>query len=410
MSSVQTNFGRIDDTGNVYVLDNGVERLIGSQPSMTNDQSFALYVKKYDDIHASVRLLEQRVKAKADTKSIVNSAKKLQAELISPAAVGDLENLRKRVSAILDSLSAEMQELEAKRELEIAEALKAREEIAAKAEAIATKSSGNVNFKKASVEMAELFEQWQKLQKDGIKVSKSKADLIWKRFSKARNTFENNKRAFFATQDQLAKTNKNAKSELVAQAEALVAKGAEASLDYRKLLDDWKKLPKTRSKADDILWEKFKAAGDAIYAAKLAKQAEDDILFAGNLEIKLALLIEAEAIDVEADLNKAKVALKSILERWDKAGKVPRDAIKATESRLKAVQEKIRKVEAELWRKNDPATIDRTNSVKSQLEAAISKLEAELAEAMKASDEKKIAKAKEELETKQAWLAIVANS
>ena len=63
VSLVETGFGRVDDNGNIYVVDAGVERLIGSQPELSPTDALALYVKKYDDLAASVRLLEQRVKA-----------------------------------------------------------------------------------------------------------------------------------------------------------------------------------------------------------------------------------------------------------------------------------------------------------------------------------------------------------
>jgi len=313
------------------------------------------------------------------------------------------------VTAISGDLEALMKQAEIEQAEASAKALEDRENIAQQAENIAAGDPNKTNYKNPSIKMTELFEAWQTLQKSGAKVSKAKADEIWSRFSKARNTFESNKRAYFASQDQLVKTSKNAKSDLVAKAEALVAKGAEGFLDYRKLLDAWKALPKVKGKSDDALWAKFKAAGDAIYAAKVEKAAVDDVAFAENLKVKLALLEEAEKINPEADLNAAKAAIKVIASKWEKAGKVPRDSMRSTEDRLKAVEQKIKAVEQEQWRKSDPATIERTNSVKSQLEDAIAKLEKELAAAQATGDSTKVAKATEALETKKAWLAVVAN-
>ncbi|NBQ93202.1 MAG: DUF349 domain-containing protein [Micrococcales bacterium] len=407
MATVTSSFGRIDENGNVFVMDNGTERLIGSQPSMSNEDAIALYVKRFDDLAATVRLLEQRVKAKADPKSIAKSATKTLAELTEAAAIGDLESLRHRTSAILSALSQALADAEAERVIAVEKALAEREAIAVAAEKIAAGDPTKTNYKNATVKMSELFEKWQGLQKTGVKVSKAKADAIWARFSKARHTFESNKRGYFSTQDQLAKASKNAKLELVTKAEALLAKGAEGSADYRQLLEAWKKLPKVKSKADDALWARFKSAGDAIYAARADKAAKDDIEYAANLEVKLALLDEAEKIDPAADLELAKKEMKTIQSKWEKAGKVPRDAIKATEERLRAVEQKIRAAEQELWRKSDPATIERTNSMKAQLEASIRKLEEELAKAQASGDSAKITKAKEALETKQAWLAVV---
>lgn len=411
MSTIQNEYSRVDENGNFYVLDAGTERLIGSQPAMTLEAALAFYVKKFDDLEASVRLLEQRVKAKADVKSIQKSAQKLVGELESPAAIGDLQSLRDRVSTVRGSLTGLLEEAAAKQAVLSAEALVAREAIVVAAEALAAKDPQKVNYKTGSAKMLELFTSWQGLQKSPAKVSKSKADELWQRFSKARNTFDSNKRQFFSAQDTLVKASKNAKSDLVAKAEALVEKGAEGTSAYKDLLTAWKALPKTKTKADDSLWAKFKAAGDAIYAAKSEKMAADDIAFKANLDVKLALLEEAEKIDPSMDLAAAKTTMQSIQSRWEKAGKVPRDSIKKIEDRLKAVESKIKNVEADLWRKSDPATVDRTNSVRTQLEASIAKLEADLEEAKTGGDAKKIADANDALETKKAWLAVViANS
>ena len=410
MSLVETGFGRVDDNGNIYVVDAGVERLIGSQPELTPENAFALYVKKYDDLAASVRLLEQRVKAKADAKSINKSAEKIIVDLKEPMAIGDLASLRERVTAVQTSIATLLAESVEKHAEEVKAALIAREGIVLQAEKIAAQDPQKTNYKLASAKMLELFTAWQALQKTSTKVSKKAADDLWHRFSKARNTFDSHKRSYFSSQDALVKASKNAKSDLVAKAEALVVKGGDAAVAYRDLLAAWKTLPKTKTKADDSLWAKFKAAGDAIYAAKTAKVESDNIAFAANLKIKLELLEEAEKIDV-SNLESAKTAMKSIQARWEKAGKVPRDSIRTIDDRLKAVEQKIKGIEQENWRKTDPATIDRTNSVRSQLESSIAKLEAELAQAQQSNDAGKIAKATEALETKKAWLTVViANS
>jgi len=406
VSLVETGFGRVDDNGNIFVVDAGVERLIGSQPELSPENALALYVKKYDDLAASVRLLEQRVKAKADAKSINKSAEKIILDLKEPMAIGDLASLRERVSAVQTSIASLLAESVEKHAEEVKAALIAREEIVLQAEKIAAQDPQKTNYKQASAKMLELFTTWQALQKTSTKVSKKAADDLWHRFSKARNTFESNKRSYFSSQDALVKASKNAKSDLVAKAEALIAKGADAAVAYRELLEAWKTLPKTKTKADDSLWAKFKAAGDAIYAAKTAKVESDNIAFAANLKIKLELLEEAEKIDV-SNLESAKTAMKSIQARWEKAGKVPRDSIRTIDDRLKAVEQKIKGIEQENWRKTDPATIDRTNSVRSQLESSIAKLEVELDQAKQSNDAGKIAKATEALETKKAWLTVV---
>ena len=407
MSVIQSMFGRVDESGNVYLLDNGVERLIGSQPTMSIEDAVKFYQKRYDDLHSNVRLLEQRLKAKADAKSILKSAKKISADLESPNVLGDVQSLRDRVKNIEAQLGDLVAKLDQEREQAVAEAISAREKLVAAAEAIVAKDSSKVNYKQASVKMTELLAEWQRLQKEGIRIPKSLADAFWKRLAASRNTFESNKRSFFSNQDKLIKASKTARTEIVKKAEALVAKGADAVSEYKALLTDWKALPKSKSNSDDGLWERFKAAGDAIYAAKAEKSSVEEAAFAANLEVKLTLLGEAEALNPDKDLEAAKSAMKSIQARWEKAGKVPRDSVRKVEDRLRAVETKIRNIEQENWRKSDPTTIDRTNSLKSQLEDAISKLEKELGEAKSSGNEKLVEKINSELETKRSWLDVI---
>ena len=407
MSSMQITSGRVDESGNVYLLDNGVERLIGSQPLMSVDEAVSFYQKRFEDLQANVRLLEQRLKANADAKSVLSSAKKIATELVSPNVLGDVQSLRDRVKAIEDSLSEQVEKLDQERQKAVEESLASLEKLVASVEGIISKDPSKVNYKQASAKLAEVMQQWQAAQKSTVRIPKGKADALWKRLSAARKTFESNKRNFFATQEKVAKASKQARNDIVAKAEALVAKGAEATAEYKELLNAWKNLPKSKSKGDEDLWARFKAAGDAIYAAKAEKNSKDEIEFAANLEVKLALLVEAEAIDPEKNLDQAKSTMKSIQARWEKAGKVPRDSIRKTEDRLRAVEAKIKSVEQELWRKSDPATIDRTNSMKSQLEGAIAKLEQELGKANADGNSKLVEELEKELETKRSWLAVI---
>jgi hypothetical protein len=74
---------------------------------------------------------------------------------------------------------------------------------------------------------------------------------------------------------------------------------------------------------------------------------------------------------------------------------------------MRAVEKKIKDAEQEHWRKSDPAAIERTNGVLSQLEQSIAKLEDELKAAEAASDSSKIQKAKEALDARKSWLTVV---
>ena len=402
-------FGRVDAENNVFVID-GSERKVGQYPGVTSDEAFAYFARKFEDLAAQVRILEQRVANKVDSQGMKKMAAKLVEDLKEPAAVGDLADLRRRVGnldAKISTLVAEKQE--ASKEA-AAEALATRINIADRAEAIANQDSTKTQWKSSGAEMTKLFEQWQELQKTGPKVAKSEADAIWKRFSSARTRFETAKRGYFAGLDATNKQAKAKKNSIVEQAEALAAKGSDDISAHRKLLDEWKTSGRTPGKSDDALWARFKAAGDTIFAKKTETAVVENAEQEKNLSAKLEILKDASSIDPEKDLAAAKKTLQSIQQRWEKIGRVPKDKLREIEDKLRAIEARVRKVEEDQWRKSDPAAIERSNSVTVQLEDSIRKLAAALEKATATQDSKKIKDATEALEARKAWLEVVKAS
>jgi hypothetical protein len=404
---ISSTHGRVDSENNVFVIDGGTERKVGQYPGVTEAEALAYFERKFAELESNVRILEQRLKNNADPSSIATAAQKLAKELVEPAAVGNIQELRNRVAAVtpdIEKIRAEKSEATSQA---IAATLKARTEIAQKAAALADKDPKKTQWKIASKEMTELFDAWQASQKSGPKVPRKEADAIWKIFSQARTKFEANKRAFFAELTVATKNARVKKSELVAKAEALVAKGADAASDYRKLLEEWKLSGRSQGKQDDALWERFKAAGDAIYALRKDTIAKEQVEYSANYEVKLALIAEAEKLDPSKNLAEAKRQLLSIQQRYEKAGKVPKDKIRETDDRMRAVEKKFKDLEQEQWRKSDPAAIERTNGVLSQLELSIASLESDLSAATAANDTKKTKELTDALAARKSWLEVV---
>ena len=148
--------------------------------------------------------------------------------------------------------------------------------------------------------------------------------------------------------------------------------------------------------------------GPAYRAAYLvvrdAAAAEQDQEFAANAEVKEKLLLEAEALVPVTDLEAAKKSFREIAERWDAAGKVPRDRMKELEGRIRKVEQAIRGVEDEQWRRSDPEKSARADDMVAKLEQAIADLETELATAQASGDAKKIKDIEENLASRRMFL------
>lgn len=405
--TANNKYGRVDNENNVYVLELGSERKVGQYPNVSAEAALAFYERKFADLEGQVRILEQRVKNKVDAANLSKQAKKLAEELVSPSAVGDLNDLRRRIESLTPAI-AELTaaKTEANKEA-VAEAIAARNALAVAAEEIANQDSSKIQWKTSSAKMTELFTKWQEVQKSGAKVSKAEADPIWKRFSLARTRFETAKRQYFAGLDANNKAVRAKKVEIVEAAEKLAAAGSDSMVEYRKLLDSWKSAGRTPGKSDDALWARFKVAGDTIYAARKQSAEVENAEQTQNLEQKLALLKQYSSIDPATGLEEAKRQLLELQKKWEKIGRVPKDKLRDTEDKLRAIESKVRGAEQDHWRKTDPASIDRSNSVIAQLEDSILKLEAELKAATAASDAKKVKNATEALAARKAWLETV---
>ncbi|MEO5919706.1 MAG: DUF349 domain-containing protein, partial [Pseudolysinimonas sp.] len=171
-----------------------------------------------------------------------------------------------------------------------------------------------------------------------------------------------------------------------------------------RLLDEWKLAGRAGKRADDALWERFKAAGDILYAAKAEVDAIENEEFAGNLTEKLALLDDAEKLLTETDREAAKQRLLGIQRKWDAIGKVPRDSVRTVEDRLRKVETHVRKLDEDHWNKSDPEKVARSEGLASQLTSAIEKLERELDDAKAKGDARKIKDAEEALAARRTWL------
>lgn len=405
----KTAFGRVDETGTVYVMDDGTERVVGQYPDGTADEALAYFTRKYDDLEGQVRLVEQRARSGAPAADVAKTVASLRQTLTDAAAVGDLPALRARLDALGGTVEklTEEQQAEAKAALEAA--IAEREAIVVEAEALAAKDPQSVQWKQASTQMEALFTRWKDHQQSGPRLPKKQADDLWKRFRTARGTLDSNRRAFFAALDAEHKGAKQAKQALIAKAEALAPQGPAGIPAYRRLLDEWKAAGRAGKKVDDALWAAFKAAGDVLYQAKAEIDARENEEFQGNLEQKLALLSEAEPLLGATDRVVARNTLTNIQRRWDAIGKVPRDQVRPIEDRLRKIEQAVKALEEAHWEKSNPEKKARSEGLASQLHDAIAQLEAELAEAKKAKNEKKVAELTEALEARRAWLAAVGD-
>jgi hypothetical protein len=407
IASDAAEWGRVTEDGTVEVREGETWRPVGQYPDGTADEALAYFARKYDDLAVKLGTLETRAQnGGASASDLTKQATHLRGEATDAAAVGDLVSLRERIETLLASLA----EATAKESAAAKEALDAaiaeRTQIVEKAEAIAARDLSKVQWKQVTTEMTELFDSWQAHQQNAPRLPKGVAQQLWKRFRDARSTVDKARRAFFSELDDAHRAARDAKARLVERAEALAPRGVDGIPAYRDLLDDWKASGRAGRKADDALWARFKAAGDALYAARAEQAAAEEADSAPKIEAREALLEEAKAVADEPNLKRARALLTRIQRQWDEVGRIfPREKERALDDRMRSIEQALKSREDVDWKKNNPETKARVGDMSSQLLEAIDKLEAELAAAEKSGDKRAIKEATEALAARRSWLS-----
>jgi hypothetical protein len=402
------SFGRVDADGNVFCIEDGVERHVGQYADVSAEEAMAFYVRKFDDINTALSLFERRVASDAAHSDLTASLAKIKDQVTEGIGVGDFAALRTRIETLSSTIEKKMEELSEQSALAREEAIASRTALVEKVEALSSGDLTKVQWKQMTANVDELFAQWQEAQKKDRKFPKATADDLWKRFRAARNTLDQARRKYFAELDQSTKGAKAAKEALITKAEGLMSQGASALTPYRALLEDWKKAPRGPKKVDDALWKRFKAAGDAIYAAKNEEFARDEAEYQGNLVVKLEILTEAELLLTATDYAQARSTLNGLQKRWDAAGKVPRAKIREVEDRMRKVETAVRKLEEAHWNKSNPEKQARSEGLAGQIESKIATLEGQLALAQSAGDAARVASIEDDIAAQRSWLAVLS--
>ena len=363
-------FGRVDDDGTVHVrLADGTEQPVGLWAAGTPTEGLTFFVRKYDDLSVEVDLAMRRLsEGKTAPEQAAVVVKRARESLASPSMVGDLASLTERVDA-LDILVVERRAVAAElRATAKAAALEAREAIVAEAENLAL----STQWKATGERFKTLLDDW----KGAPRADRASEQALWKRFSHARSQFDKHRRQYFARLDSERGEAKQVKESLVAEAEALTNStdwGATAGA-YRDLMTSWKASGHASKSEEDELWTRFRAAQDAFFEKRNAALGQRDAGFAENLAAKELLLVEAEAINI-ADLKSAKATLRSVQERWEQIGHVPRGDKERIEARLRRVEESMRRDEQDQWRRSNPEAKARAEATVEQFQGSLAKME-----------------------------------
>ncbi|QNE78448.1 DUF349 domain-containing protein [Streptomyces finlayi] len=392
-------WGRVDETGTVYVRTADGEQVVGSWQAGTPEEALAYFERKYEGLVVEIGLLERRVKTTdLSSKDAMAAIGHLRTQIDEHHAVGDLAALRTRLDALVATVDSRREERRIQKAKQTDEARHAKEALVVEAEELAESEQ----WRSAGEQLRALVDTWKALPR----LDRKSDDELWHRFSHARSAFSKRRKAHFAALDAQREDARKAKEKLVAEAEALSGStdwGTTAAR-YRDLMTEWKAAGRAQRESEDELWNRFRGAQDVFFAARGGVFAERDAEQGENLKVKEELAVEAEKLVPVKDLKTARAAFRALNERWEAIGHVPRDARPKVEGRMQAVERALQEAEENEWRRSNPEARARAEGLTGQLQAAVDKLRKQIDTARASGNNARADKLAKELEGRQALL------
>ncbi|MEU3749496.1 MULTISPECIES: DUF349 domain-containing protein [Streptomyces] len=392
-------WGRVDETGTVYVRTAEGEKVVGSWQAGTPEEALAYFERKYEGLVVEIGLLEKRVRTTdLSAKDATTAIEHIRQQIDEHHAVGDLAALGARLDKLVTSVDSRREERKAQKAKQTDEARAAKEALVTEAEELAQSEQ----WRSAGERLRALVDTWKGLPR----LDRKSDDELWHRFSHARSAFSKRRKAHFASLDAQREDARKAKERLVAEAESLSnsTDWGTTAARYRDLMTEWKAAGRAQREHEDDLWNRFRGAQDVFFAARSEVFAERDAEQTENLKLKEELATEAEKLLPVTDLKAARAAFRSLNERWEAIGHVPRDARPKVEGRMHTVERAIQEAEETEWRRTNPEARARAAGLTGQLQDAVEKLRKQIDAARAAGNDSKADKLARELEGRQALL------
>ena len=209
------------------------------------------------------------------------------------------------------------------RDLDFKKNLEAKEAFCQAAE----KLSENENVVEAFRELQKLHEQW----KEFGPVAKEFRDSIWDRFKAATAVINKKYQAYFEGQKEKQQENLAEKTKLCEQVEAIAGKEVKSSNEWNTLSTEIEEIQKTwrtigfaTRKENQKIYDRFRAACDNFFTRKREYYSQFKDSMNENMEKKLSLIEQAEALKDSKEWKKTTEALIALQQQWKEISAVPR--------------------------------------------------------------------------------------
>ena len=204
------------------------------------------------------------------------------------------------------------------------EALKAKEEIGKKAEAIEYSDIASpAEWDKVVDAVKEIQQEWKNAGYTPAKISES----LYERYRSACNKIFEARNTYFGKINEERKANKKLKMEIIRKVKELKdsSNGKEAKQEITKLQEEWKKIGPVPTRDNQTMWKEFTAACDEFFtkrkeAYEMHVKEEQE-----NLQKKLAIIEQIKNFKPLDSAKSSADAIKKLISEFNAIGRVPYD-------------------------------------------------------------------------------------
>lgn len=396
-----TSFGEVGPDGTIFLrLPDGSQREVGQWAAGDPQEGLEFFARKYGELVTEIDLAAKRL---ADDRSTPEqaeaTAERIRKAVLEPSFVGDMAALVARIGQLEVLVKVKKEALSEAKSAAKDESLVTREALVAEAERLADSQAWKVSTERFKV----IIDEWKLIPR----ADRGKENEMWKRLSAARTTFDKARRVHYGELDATRDKAKTAKRALVDQAKELSESRdwAKTTQAYRDLMDRWKKAGRA-GKDDDKLWAQFRAAQDVFFTARNEQYTARNEDETKALAVKNELLTQAEKLLPVKDIRAAKKALHAIQDKWEKAGRVPRNDLRRIDGRLRKVEDAVKAAESHKWQASNPELKGRASDTVIRFRETVEKLQRQLDRAKEAGNTAAITKAEDSLAGAKSMLAV----
>ncbi|MCK3684812.1 DUF349 domain-containing protein [Maribellus sp. YY47] len=209
------------------------------------------------------------------------------------------------------------------RDLDLKKNLEAKIKICERAEELLLDPS----IIKAFNTLQKYHEQWREIGP----VPREQKDDIWERFKAATSKINKKHQEFFEDRKEEQKNNLDAKTALCEKVEEILEKGVETHKEWDDLSKElielqkvWRTIGFAPRKDNNRIYERFRTACDKFFDAKRDFYSKNKEEQQNNLQLKIDLCVQAEALKDSTDWKKTTQDFINIQKKWKEIGPVPR--------------------------------------------------------------------------------------